>query len=175
MLLISLGGKVNIGKSFKGEIGVHLVASKFFAMNYIALPTSRNVKGYDIVVFNPQTNKGVGIQVKCTDTPQNGFPMVNIKFSNYREVIKKKILAPCVFVDISNMETPKYFIVPKDEVARILMEDIQSHINRMKQTDPKKLKEKMRPDYPKPDLWTIELSDIEKYKNNWKAITDLLI
>jgi hypothetical protein len=61
-----------VAKDFKGNVGIFLVAAKLSAMNIIALTTSRNTKGYDIVVLNPETNKGKGIQVKCTD--KKDFP-----------------------------------------------------------------------------------------------------
>ena len=65
-------------KQMKGQVGVHLVASKLFQKKLVALTTPRNMVGYDIVVFNPYTNKGKGIQVKYTD--QKEFPIINSSY-----------------------------------------------------------------------------------------------
>jgi len=48
---------MTIEKEFKGNVGLFLVCAEFSKRNLIAMPTSRNTKGYDVVVLNPKTNK----------------------------------------------------------------------------------------------------------------------
>jgi hypothetical protein len=47
-----------------GEAGVHYVISELALRGLIALPTSRNSKGPDIIVCNPEGTKFAAIQVK---------------------------------------------------------------------------------------------------------------
>jgi hypothetical protein len=86
-----------IEKQFKSDVGVYLVAAKLSQMNLIALTTSRNTKGYDIVVLEPSTNQGRGIQVKCSDKSE--FPVMQSLLRDYQQEIPKKIVSDFVFVD----------------------------------------------------------------------------
>jgi len=54
-----------IKKEFIRNVGLYLTCAELSKKELIALPTSRNTKGYDIVVLNPNTNKSLGLQVKC--------------------------------------------------------------------------------------------------------------
>lgn len=162
-----------INKSLKAEIGVHLVASKLFSMNYIALVTSRNTKGYDVIVLNPRTNKGMGIQVKTIDNPKKEFPILSANFPNYEQKINEKIVCPFVFVDISDMQKPNFYIVPQDKLKRIVKEMIIRYEKRLEKEQPEKFKEKMNPRY-KADLWAVKLDYIKQFENQWHIITDSL-
>jgi hypothetical protein len=152
-----------VGKDFKGNVGIFLVASRLSAMNIIALTTSRNTKGYDIVVLNPKTNKGKGIQVKCSDVQSNkkkDFPVVGALLKTMSEDLRKKIICDFVFVDISTIEKPRFFVLPKDEVIRIIETNTKKWLSNGK----------AHKESNKRILHTIKRSEIEKYENNWGQI-----
>jgi hypothetical protein len=163
-----------INKSFKGEIGVHLVCCELLRRNFVALCTSRNVRGYDIIVLNPKTNKGMGIQVKCTDNPKKEFPILSANFSDFEQKIEERIICPYVFVDITNMKNPHFYIVPQSELKKIIKKMVMDYEERLKNEQPEKFEEKMNPKY-KPDLWAIKLDSIERFENKWNIITDSLV
>lgn len=96
----------DIKPQFKGNLGMFLVCAELSKLNLIAMPTSRNTKGHDIVVLNPQTNKAVGLQVKCTD--RKDFPVLTSNWSDYEEKIEEKIMADFVFVDISELDNDTF-------------------------------------------------------------------
>jgi DNA-binding cell septation regulator SpoVG len=159
-----------VAKEFKGNVGIFLVASKLSAMNIIALTTSRNTKGYDIVALNPETNKGKGIQVKCADVLSNkkeDFPVVSALFRTMHEELCKKIICDFVFVDISNIEQPKFFILSKDEVINIIETNTKVWLARKHRKTPEESNKKI--------LHTIKRSEIEKYENNWNQILQDLL
>ncbi len=149
-----------VAKDFKGNVGIFLVASRLSAMNIIALTTSRNTKGYDIVVLNPETNKGKGIQVKCTD--KKDFPVVRTMLKTIHEELEKKIICDFVFVDISN-EQPRFFILSKDEIIGIIETNTNEWLAKSKHKKPPEESEREI-------LHTIKLPSIEKYENNWSRI-----
>jgi hypothetical protein len=57
-----------------GIAGVHYVVSELSRRNLIALPTTRNVAGYDVIVLTPDGTKHANIQVK-TSLRYNTFMM----------------------------------------------------------------------------------------------------
>jgi hypothetical protein len=157
-----------IEKQFKGNIGVHLVAAKLFQMNLIALTTSRNTRGYDIVVFNPATNRGKGIQVKCTDKEE--FPVMQSFLKDYAGEVDRKILSDFIFVDISIDGSPSFFILPRDEMRLLLKKTIQKWID----GNHRKPIEDMIRDEKKKQQWAIATEDLTKYRNNWTSLTETM-
>ena len=160
---------MSIEKQFKGNVGMYLVAAKLSQMNLIALTTSRNTRGYDIVVLNPSTNRGKGIQVKCSD--QEEFPIMQSFLKDYVEEIQKKILSDFVFVDISNLAQPRFFVIPQEEMKSVVKKSIEKWIYRTPKR--KSVKETKRTEEKK-QLWTLDLDDIVKYEDNWKPLLESL-
>ncbi|MDD4877220.1 MAG: hypothetical protein PHQ86_08875, partial [Dehalococcoidales bacterium] len=107
----------DIKPQFKGNIGIFLVCAELSKLNLIAMPTSRNTKGYDILVMNPETNKSVGIQVKCTD--RKDFPILSSYWKNYEEEIQRKIICDFVFVDIADLKNPGYYVLSVAEMREL--------------------------------------------------------
>ncbi len=58
-----------------GIAGVHHVVSELSRRGLIALPTSRNIAGYDVVVTTPDGRKHANIQVKTSLKRVTFFPM----------------------------------------------------------------------------------------------------
>lgn len=133
----------------------------------IALITSRNTKGYDIVVFNPETNKGKGIQVKCTD--RKDFPVASTFLKGMDEELHKKIVCDFVFVDISS-DCPKFFILSREEVCKKITESIGRWLvgaKHRKSIEQLEQSNKMIPH-------TIELTEIMEFEGKWdKILSDL--
>ena len=165
----------NIEPKFKGNIGMFLVCAELSKRNLIAMPTSRNTKGYDVVVLNPESNKSVGLQVKCTD--KKDFPIMNSHWCDYEQQIKGKILCDFIFVDIAAVNVPQYFILSVEEMKDTLTSSIWEYALRYQQKNNldwagmlRVEKEQKR----KPNLWTLKLSQIDKFKDNWRTIINKL-
>jgi hypothetical protein len=161
--------KLSIEKQFKGNVGMYLVAAKLSQMNLIVLTTSRNTKGYDIVVLNPSTNRGKGIQVKCSDRRE--FPILQSFLKDYLQEIQRKIMSDFVFVDISNLEHPRFFVIPMEEMRRVIQKSIEEWMYR---TPHKKSIAEMKKTEKKKQQWTLDLEDIEEYEDNWKPLIESL-
>ena len=168
-----------IKSTFKGNIGMFLVCVEFSKRNFIALPTSRNTKGYDVIVLNPETNKSIGVQVKCTDTPQRykGWPIMNTHWKDYKEKIEEKILCDFIFVDISNIDKPQYFIVSKEDIKDILINTINGYLDKYKEKHKltyEEMIEKEKKEHRRPNLWALNINHIEEYKDKWNIIINRL-
>jgi len=165
----------DIKREFKGNIGLFLVCVELSKLNLIAMPTTRNTKGYDIMVMNPDTNKATGIQVKCTD--KKDFPVITAHWSDYESVFDERILSDFVFVDISDLDRPNYFILSDKELKELLRASVKKYSEkycaRNRLTWEGAL-EKERAENRKPNLWALKLNEIEKYRNKWQTITNRL-
>ena len=164
-----------IKTQFKGNLGMFLVCAELSKRNLVAMPTSRNTKGYDVVVLNPETNEAVGIQVKCSDRKE--FPVFNTHWNDYQQKTDEKIMSDFVFVDISEPDKPKYFIVGEKEVKRILKSRIEEYLQKYQQKYNltwEQMLEKEQQEKRKPDLWVIKLTDIERCQDKWETIINRL-
>jgi len=156
--------ETKIERQFIGNVGMFLVAAKLSSMNMIALPTSRNTKGYDIVVLNPQTDKGKGIQVKSSDKRE--FPVVGTRLRGYEEKINEKIVCDYVFVDVSSLDSPRFFTVPKNELKEVLKDVVGDYIHKTRHRKP--LEELMASE--KTHNWVVDLNRIMKFEEKWQII-----
>lgn len=160
---------MDIGRQFKGSVGTYLVAAKLSRMNLIALTTSRNTKGYDIVILNPPNNRGKGIQVKCSDKKE--FPIMQSFLKDYEEEIQKRILCDFVFVDISDADKPRFFVVPLKNMKDIVKKNIETWMYNQRH---KKTIEEMKKTEEKKQQWVLDLDEISGYEDKWKALTENL-
>jgi len=160
---------------FKGNLGMFLVCAELSKRNLIAMPTSRNTKGYDIVVLNPETNGALGIQVKCTDKKE--FPILTSHWKDYDQKIENTILSDFVFVDMSDPDKPNYFILSKEEMKYILQSIIKGYLHKYQEKHNltwEQMLEKEERAKRKPDLWIVRKSDVEGYQDKWDTITNRL-
>jgi len=165
----------DIKPQFKGNLGMFLVCAELSKHNLIAMPTSRNTKGCDIVVLNPDTNKTVGIQVKCTDRKE--FPIINAYWRDYEEKIEEKIMTDFVFVDISDPDKADYFIVPEKEMKGVLKSVIEEYLHKYQQKHNltwEQMLEMEESKKRKSGPWSVELNDIWAYRGRWEIITNRL-
>jgi len=163
-----------IKRQLKGNLGMFLVCAKLSELNLIAMPTIRNTQGYDIIALNPESNGAVGIQVKTTNQPQKGFLVLSTHWRSYQAMVEEKIVAPFVFVDISELDKPAYFILSKEDLKRTLKSAIARYVSDYQQRHSlswEEMLEKEQREKRKPNAWALFLSDIKNYQNNWQAIT----
>lgn len=64
--LNSFGSKTTIPKALIGIAGVHYVVTELSLRGLVALPTVRNIAGFDIIVTTPDGSKHANIQVKTS-------------------------------------------------------------------------------------------------------------
>jgi hypothetical protein len=160
-------------KSLKGIAGVHFVVAILSRLGYVALPTTRNLKAFDIVAFRDNLSKTIYLQVKTTDKPQNGFPVVSIPKDatdeTWKSIIKEKIGYNddlfYVFVALpKDVESfPDFYIVPSQDVVI----DIQNSVIEMMRKNPKVK--------PASQLMAwgykgLDRERIEKLRNNWDLL-----
>ena len=119
-------------KQKSGNIGIFLAAAKLSHLNYLALITSRNTKGYDIVILNPETNIGKGVQVKCSF--QGTFVVLRSDVDNFMDDIQGKVICDHIFVDIADIDHPHFFTIPLNDLRQMLQEQINIYVNRARQT-----------------------------------------
>ncbi len=164
-----------IEKKFKGNVGLFLVCAELSKRNLVALPTSRNTKGYDIVVLNPKTDAGIGIQVKCSDRRE--FPITSTLWASYEDDIEKNVASDFVFVHISDLDRPRYFIVSRSEVKRLLKSSVKRYAEKYGQKNKytwEQMLDKERKEVRKPNPWVLKLEEIENYENKWQSLVDRL-
>jgi len=166
----------NIGKQIMGNLGMFLVCAELSKHKLIAMPTSMNTEGCDIVVLNPKTGRTASIQVKCSvQADKGGFPTISSTWTDYNQKVEERISADFfVFVDISNPDKPNYFIVSKNEVKALLRSRIEQYLQRYRQ---KHTREQMlQREKSKSAPWTIKLISIKRneYEKRWDTITNSL-
>ncbi|MCX5717778.1 MAG: hypothetical protein NTW44_05600 [Nitrospirae bacterium] len=168
-------------KEYKGNVGLFLVCLEISKMNLIALPTSRNTKGLDLIALHPETNKAIGLQVKCSDKKKS--PILASYWHNYKETIQNKIISPFIFVDISVLEKPQYFILSKTQITRILTKLIEDYIKDYTQRNgvtfedictKEQLKDKDKDKNKNADNWVLNYDQFAAYLNKWDSITNLI-
>lgn len=155
-------------KQYKGNVGMFLVAAKLSQMNLIALTTSRNTKGYDIVALDPATNRGKGIQVKCSDKKE--FPIMQSFLKDYEQEVQRKIVTDFVFVDISDPDNARFFIVPMTDMKTLVRKNIE---NWTYGTRHRKPLEEMKKTEEKKQQWVLDLEEIEEYENKWDTFKNM--
>lgn len=69
--------KQKISNALIGIAGVHFVAYHFSRRGLLALPTTRNSQGYDIIVTTPSGLRHANIQVKASQKRVNFWLMPN--------------------------------------------------------------------------------------------------
>ena len=135
---------MSISKGTKGAAGVNFVAAELSMLGKVALPTTRNVKGPDIVVFDPETLKAVFIQVKSTDKPNSGWmvPPLGADVTDWEAVFRRTVVPGenyfYVFVALPSDKQPQplYYIVPSAEMADSIVRDTKFY-HSQKDTKPK--------------------------------------
>jgi hypothetical protein len=95
------------------------VAAELSRQGYVASLTLRNTRGIDILASNANATKSVGIQVK-TNQGHNKEWMLTAKIE--KETATNLFF---VFVRLNNRDAPEYYIVPRVDVTRYVVENHQ--------------------------------------------------
>lgn len=106
-------------KALIGVAGVHLVVAELSRRGVIALPTTRNTEGIDVLASNTNTGKAVSIQVKTCQYMKKNRPYWILGKGS--EELKKADLY-YVFVYLPQGDAPRFYIVPSKTVADYVTE-----------------------------------------------------
>lgn len=136
-----------------GLTGSYFVAAELSKNGYIALLTTRNTAGIDIIVSNPDTYKSTNIQVKSTGKNDNW--MLNAK--------DEKPHGNLFFILVDLRKTrPQYYVVPSKLVAKRIAKRHKEWLDEVGKKRPHKDTSIRR--------LHLRDSEREKYRNNWKLM-----
>jgi hypothetical protein len=123
----------SFAKHAKGTAGVHWVVSQLSLRGYVALPTTRNLKGVDVVAFNEKLSRFAFIQVKSTDKPKGGWPVYTVrKEDGWEEDVRQSLVLGrqffYVFVSLpsSQQAHPVCYVLPGAVVARMTIDGMRN-------------------------------------------------
>lgn len=91
-----------------GNIGLYYVCYQLSRKGYNAIPTSRNSKGVDIIVYNDDCSKMLGIQVK-TLSKKNPVPLGKKENSMEKNII-------WVVVNETLKDVPNVYVFTAEEI-----------------------------------------------------------
>jgi len=145
-----------------GVAGVHFVAARLSYLGFHAVPTTRNVRGPDLLVSNADGSKGVSLQVKTTawamrtsgrgDQKKPHHYEWDIGWGSARVKSDRLLFA---LIDLKNFEgLPDVFLVP----SRVIYEYFKGG-------DPKTWRRARY--HPK-------VEDIKEYRNGWDLLRKAL-
>jgi hypothetical protein len=161
----------SLDKSLKGAAGVHFVVAQLSLQGFVALPTTRNLKAFDIVAFQQDLSKVVFLQVKSTDRPKDGWLVYTIPADeNWQDHLKKSVSLGdnffFVFVELPTGDKagPSFYIVPSREVTDMLIQNMNELLDKKKKLKPGKQRLAWGYRGLKPEIK-------EKYQNKWGLLT----
>jgi len=164
-------------KQLLGMSGVYFVAAELSRRGYIALATTRNIKGVDLIVQNPRTGKSLGIEVKTRKyggekneleilyqiTKASGHEIL------YEKLLEKRLKSHYIFVYFpSEDKPPRYFVVPKDELIELVKKNIKDYLESKKHR-------KTREELLKTEgIQGVRIKFLKEYEDKWEKILNLL-
>ena len=95
-----------------GIAGEYFVAAELARRGFVASLTLRNTRGIDILASDPKAKRSIAIQVKATQGDHDSWLVGKIA----KDELASNMFF--VFVSMNGLEAPKYYVVPKREVAR---------------------------------------------------------
>ncbi len=161
---------MSISKAIKGAAGVNFVAAELSMRGKVALPTTRNLKGPDIVVFDPERLTTAFIQVKSTDKPKSGWmvPPLGAEVTDWETEFRRTVVRGnyfYVFVALPSDKQPQplYYVVPSAEMADSVVKDTKLYHS--EKHSPPKPHEPMAWAYFDKNDWLKS-----KYRNRWDLL-----
>ena len=106
-----------ISPVLSGIAGEYFVAAELTRRGYIASLTLRNTRGVDILASNHDATRSVGIQVKAAQGSAKSW-MLNQKVES--DIATNLFF---VFVRLNGLSAPEYYIVPREDVSRYVVEN----------------------------------------------------
>jgi hypothetical protein len=102
-----------------GNIGMYYACYKLSQLGWNVMPTSRNARGIDIIIYNKAGNDFFGVQVKAL-SKRNPVPLGNSR---------DKIMGDFwIIINNVNDEKPNAFIMKPDEVRQLSHEGVKDGI-----------------------------------------------
>ena len=157
--------------------GVYFVAAELSRRGYIALATTRNIKGVDLIVQNPRTGKSLGIEVKTRkhrgEKDESEIFYQITKSSGYKilheKLLEEKLKSHYVFVYFpAEDKPPRYFVVPKDELIELVKKEIEDYLESRKH---RRTREEL---LKTPGPQGVRIKFLKEYENKWEKILKLL-
>jgi hypothetical protein len=154
-------------------VGEFLVAAKLLMKGYDAYLTLKNYPKIDIFVHDPQTDKTMGIQVKTIKQSYKNNPSedaYNIISSTYYDIknLEREFTTPFIFVHILDNESVEYFIVPPEEIPRLLQKDYDEWLNPAEHNHKKPIEELKSKRAP----LLIRVKFLKPFENKWEQIEE---
>jgi len=160
----------HLEKNLKGVAGVHFVVAQLSLRGFVALPTIRNIKSFDIIAFQPNLSKVFFLQVKSTDKPKSGWPVYTVpRNENWQKDLKKSVSLGnnsfYIFVElpIRDRLEPDFYIVPSRDVVDMLIKLV---IRAWQREKPQPAKHLLAWGYG-----GLEPEIKKKYRNRWELLT----
>jgi hypothetical protein len=116
--------RARLNSILSGIAGEYFVCAELSRRGYVASLTLRNTRGIDILVSNADATRSVGIQVKAKQG-RGAEWMVNQKIE--AEGVAENLFF--VFITLNGLDSPEYYVVPKDSVARYTRENHQQWLS----------------------------------------------
>jgi hypothetical protein len=164
----------NYKTALKGIIGENLVTAELARRNIIATTLAGNIPDIDILAY--KNNKSIPIQVKTTYEKDNPKRSMQVKASVYLEIIfegkkqiikgLKKIDKNLIFVIVKigkKYGNDEFYIVKQSIIQNIIL---KNHSNALKKWGG------IRPRNYKSLHCAYDLSELDKYRDNWKLIVE---
>jgi len=127
---------IKVKKNNLGLAGEFMVAGKLLRMNYDASITFGMTKRLDIIYHDPKTGKTGQVQVKSAqqnskNPNKNGFTILTASFNELKKRGKELVgNLPYVCVFFASDGTERYFVVPPEDVLRILLRRFEEYYAR---------------------------------------------
>ena len=157
-------------KNIRGSSGQFFVAAELCRRNLVAVVTMGNTPNTDILCSNIEGTKFVHIQVK-TYLPENKTVTVGVKAE--KNFGKNFIWVLAGIPKVNSKKEFEYFIIPSPEVAKNVSEAHRLWLSQAGKNGYLRKDSNVRtislPPKPSYSGW-----HIDKYKNNWSAIEELL-
>lgn len=148
-----------------GVSGVHFVAGELSRLGYVVLVTTRNTKGFDLVVSDGKKSVHVQIKTRRTKNPWR------LSFSDENNYGKNLFY---VFVDISE-EIPRFYVVESKFVSNYIKSHNHIWHEILRRKDGTRYKQTSIRVFPEKTPRLLKLSrfrnfDITKCENKWENL-----
>ncbi len=150
--------ETGLEKNLTGVAGEYAVCSQLALRSMHPVMTLKNFQSVDIIAFDIKQWKSYYIQVK---TFGKNSEKINIgKFDN-EHAVREKFKIPMVVVKITEDDKFRFFIIPKDKVADIILDGYRTFVDKPRSGQVKGFSEQPQ---------TISLDQLSAYEGKWDNI-----
>jgi len=149
--------KTQLSKMLLSQYGAHSVCAELAKRGKIAELVFQNAPKIDALVYDPETEKTVPIQIKTS--VQKSWRT----YTGTQKQLEEKFHPNHWYVFVYVNETNRYFIVPGNEVSRLTLEGHLEYLNkphpRSKKTREEMVKSK--------GVHGVRLDQVEQFEDKW--------